>query len=304
MKIVFMGTPEIAVPSLIRLSKEHEVAAVFCQPDKPVGRKHVLTAPPVKKAAAELGIPVYQPRKMRDGTVRGILEEINPDVCAVIAYGRLLPDDVLAVPKYGFINAHGSLLPKYRGAAPIQYALINGDSTTGVTIMKIGSDMDAGDIILQRETEILPEDDAYSMFDKLGKMSAEMFSEVLSDIEGSLASARPQDPGKATFAPPLTTEQSVFSFRDPAWEIFGKVRGMCMNPVARTTAFSKKLLVLRAGLSEQSGRPGEVLGLDPLTVACGEGAVVLLSVKPEGKSEMTGTAWASGHRLKKGMVIE
>ena len=303
MRVLFMGTPEIAVPSLKRINEEHEVCGVFCQPDRPVGRKHIITPPPVKVCAEQLGIPVYQPTKMRDGTAAEIVRSLSPDVIAVIAYGRILPDDILAVPRYGCINAHASLLPKYRGAAPIQYALLNDEKVSGVSMIKLVSEMDAGDVLYSDTVEIKDEYDAFYMFDLMGQRSADAFSTVFSNIEKFLDAAVPQDAEKATFAPPITTDMSWMSFEDDARDAFCRIRAFCMNPCARIMMNGRQVIVTEADYSEGTAEPGTVMSSKPLKIAFKNGSLVFKTVKPEGSKQMDGVSFAAGQRLKPGDVV-
>ena len=300
MRVFFMGTPDIAVPSLKKLNEKYDVCGVFCQPDKPVGRKHIITPPPVKVCAEELGIPVFQPRKMRDGTAAQIVRDLNPDVIAVIAYGRILPDEILEIPKYGCLNAHASLLPKYRGSAPIQYSLLNDEKETGVSIIKLVSEMDAGDVLYSTRMEMKDEYDSESLFSIMGDESADAFVEVIDNIEEYLAKAVPQDHSKATFAPPITTEMSWMTFDDDARSSFCKIRAFCMNPGARIMMRGKQLIVTKASFDTEEGTPGTVLATKPLKIAFRNGSVIFRKVKPEGGKLMDGTAFSAGQRLKAG----
>lgn len=299
MRLIFMGTPEIAVPSLKRLAAEHEIVGVFSREDKPVGRKQILTAPPVKEAARELGIPVFQPKTLRDGAAEKTIRELNPDAIALIAYGRILPKEILELPKYGCINAHASLLPKFRGAAPIQRALLCGESETGITAMKMDEGLDTGEIISMSGIGISPDDDAESMFSKLGFLAADVLSETLFDIEAGRAVYAAQPEG-FTLAPPIEKSERMFSFSDDARAIVNRVRAFCIWPVASFEAAGKIVKVYKARLSDERGEPGTVLSLDPMTVAASNGAVKLLEVMPENGKRMSGTAYAAGRRLKIG----
>ena len=305
MRIVFMGTPEIAVPVLAKLSEKHEVAGVFCQPDKPVGRKQILTAPPVKVWAEEHGIPVFQPVKLRTGEALKILQDLAPEAIAVIAYGKILPVELLNVPVYGCINAHASLLPKYRGAAPIQRVIMCGETETGVTAMLMDAGMDTGDMLQTVRVPIRPEDDAVSMFEKLGETAAELMDRVFDDLEGSLANRVPQDSAAATLAPMLEKDDGDFSFNEDAEEIFNRIRGTAIWPVARFFTTDRFVKVFSANLRKDlCGAPGEVLALKPLTVAAEGGALELLKVMPQNSKLMDGTAYAAGRRLKAGDLIQ
>ena len=301
MKIVFMGTPDFAVPCLDRIIKDgHEVAAVYTQPDKPVGRHAVLTPPPVKELALKHNIPVHQPVKLRDGTVCRELNEIAPDCIVVVAYGRILPEDILNVPPLGCINIHGSLLPKYRGAAPIQWSVINGDPETGVTAMFMDVGMDTGDIIDEVKTPIPEDMTAGELFDYLAPMGAELLSATLKKLENGTAVRHPQNEADATMAPMLSKEMGALDFAKPARTLHNAVRGMNPWPGCTCRANDKKLKVHKTAVTDGKGRPGEILSLEPLTVACGEGALTLLTVQPEGKPRMAGDAWVRGARLVPG----
>ena len=200
MRIVFMGTPDFAAASLQKLIDEKfDIAGVFTQPDKPKGRGMELAYSPVKELALANGLPVYQPAKMRDGTALEIIKELAPDILAVVAYGRILPDDILAVPRYGAVNVHGSLLPKYRGAAPIQWAVLNGDKVTGVSTMYLASEMDTGDVIYTAETEIGEFETSGELFDRLKVMGAELLCRTLRDIDSGIAPRTPQEHDKASY---------------------------------------------------------------------------------------------------------
>ena len=219
MRIVFMGTPDFAAASMKKLIDEkRDVVGVFTQPDKPKGRGMELAASPVKVLALENGIPVYQPVKMRDGTALEMIKALEPDILVVVAYGRILPDDILAVPEYGAINVHGSLLPKYRGAAPIQWSVLNGDKITGVTTMYLAHDMDAGDVIYKAETEIGEYETAGELFDRLMDMGAELLIKTLDDIESGTAPRTPQDHSQATYVGMLDKSICPIDWNNtPAW---------------------------------------------------------------------------------------
>lgn len=303
MRVFFMGTPKISADVLRIVASRHEVVGVFCQPDKPVGRKAVLTPPETKIAAQELGIPVFQPRKMKDGTAAATVRELDPDVILVVAYGRILQPDMLAVPRYGCLNLHVSLLPKYRGAAPIQYAILNGDKETGVTAMYISNEMDEGDIIDVVKFPITSDDDAFSIFEKSASYGGELILKVLVNMEKGIFNRTKQDSSKATYAPPIEKEMAHFSFDEDSEDIFNRIRALCMWPVAEFVCEGKRVKVSKASLSDQSGIPGEILSLKPLTVACKNGSIILDTVKQENSREMTGREWAAGRRFKTGDII-
>ena len=305
MRIVFMGTPDFAVPCLQRLLEDgHEVPAVFTQPDKPVGRHAVLTPPPVKQLALSHGIPVYQPTKMRDGTVAALLREMAPDCLVVVAYGRILPQEILDVPPRGCVNIHGSLLPLYRGAAPIQWSVIRGETVTGVTSMFMDAGMDTGDIIDTLTTPIGENETAGELFERLAPLGARLLSTTLAAIADGTVTRRPQNDAEATMAPMLEKAMGRLDLTRPARELHNQVRGMNPWPGAFCTAGGKTLKIHETRVAAGSGAPGTLLCADPVTVACGEGALQLVTVQPEGKPRMAAEAWLRGARLPQGARLE
>ena len=305
MRIVFMGTPDFAVPCLQRLLEGgHEVPAVFTQPDKPVGRHAVLTPPPVKQLALSHGIPVYQPTKMRDGTVAALLRELAPDCLVVVAYGRILPQEILDVPPRGCVNIHGSLLPRYRGAAPIQWSVIRGETVTGVTSMFMDAGMDTGDIIDTLTTPIGENETAGELFERLAPLGARLLSTTLAAIADGTVTRRPQNDAEATMAPMLEKAMGRLDLTRPARELHNQVRGMNPWPGAFCTAGGKTLKIHETRVAAGSGAPGTLLCADPVTVACGEGALQLGTVQPEGKPRMAAEAWLRGARLPQGARLE
>ena len=304
MRIVFMGTPDFAVPCLQRLLEDgHEVPAVFTQPDKP-GRHAVLTPPPVKQLALSHGIPVYQPTKMRDGTVAALLRELAPDCLVVVAYGRILPQEILDVPPRGCVNIHGSLLPRYRGAAPIQWSVIRGETVTGVTSMFMDAGMDTGDIIDTLTTPIGENETAGELFERLAPLGARLLSATLAAIADGTVTRRPQNDAEATMAPMLEKAMGRLDLTRPARELHNQVRGMNPWPGAFCTAGGKTLKIHETRVAAGSGAPGTLLCADPVTVACGEGALQLVTVQPEGKPRMAAEAWLRGARLPQGARLE
>lgn len=303
MRILFMGTPDIAAESLAALlGAGHEVCAVFTRRDKPVGRKQILTAPPVKQLAQQHGIPVYQPRTLRDGSSDALIEQLAPDIIVVVAYGCIIPPQLLHVAKYGCINLHVSLLPKYRGSAPIQWAVLNGDAETGVSIMQLDEGLDTGDVLMVEPVAIDPEETSGELFDRVSAVGAKTLVDALAKIEAGQLTPVPQDHSKATLAPPLSKDTARFAFTEDAAHIHNWVRGMNPWPTAWFEQDGKRIKVSECRLAEnpQNAAPGTVLALKPLTVAAQNGAVALLSVTPEGGKPMAGTAWAAGRRLKTG----
>ena len=303
MRILFMGTPDIAAECLKALyAAGHDICGVYTRRDKPVGRKQVLTAPPVKEVALEHGTPVFQPRTLRDGGEDANIQALAPELIVVVAYGCILPASVLQAPRYGCINLHVSLLPKYRGSAPVQWAVLNGDTETGVSIMQMDEGLDTGDILLVEPIAIDPEETSGELFDRVSAVGAKTLVTALEKIEAGELTPQKQDDTQATMAPPLTKDMAQFDFTQEAAHIHNWVRGMNPWPVAWFTQDGKRIKVLESRLAEnpQNAALGTVLALKPLTIAAADGAVALLTVTPEGGKPMTGTAWAAGRRLKAG----
>lgn len=303
MKILFMGTPDIAAESLEALLQAgHEICAVFTRRDKPVGRKQILTAPPVKQLAEQHGIPVYQPRTLRDGSSDDLIRDLAPEIIVVVAYGCIIPPQLLHVAKYGCINLHVSLLPQYRGAAPIQWAVLHGDAQTGVSIMQLDEGLDTGDVLMVEPVDIEPEETSGQLFDRVSAIGAKTLVKALEKLQAGELHPQPQDHAKATLAPPLNKEMAQFTFTQEAAQIHNWVRGMNPWPVAWFEQNGKRIKVLecRVAENESGALPDTVVSLKPLTIAAGSGAVALLTVTPEGGKPMAGTAWAAGRRLKVG----
>ena len=305
MKIVYMGTPDFAVPALKKLaqSPKHTVAAVFTQPDKPQGRKMIMTPPDVKVCAQELSIPVYQPKSMKGDDAFAQLEKIDPDVIVVAAYGQILPKRVLDLPKFGCVNIHGSLLPKYRGAAPIQQAVLNGDKVTGVTTMLMDVGLDTGDILLTKETEIGINETSAELFDRLSLMGGELIEETLDALENGTVEPKKQDEKLASHTSKIDKSMCPVSFDKPALEIHNRIRGLYSWPIATAQIGGKRVKIHKARLCDKSGRAGEILSVKPLVIACAEGSVEILELQPEGKKKMTAEAFAAGHKLKTGEIL-
>ena len=303
MRILFMGTPDIAAECLKALyAAGHDICGVYTRRDKPVGRKQVLTAPPVKEVALEHGTPVFQPRTLRDGGEDANIQALAPELIVVVAYGCILPASVLQAPRYGCINLHVSLLPKYRGSAPVQWAVLNGDTATGVSIMQMDEGLDTGDILLVEPVAIDPEETSGELFVRFSAVGAKTLVTALEKIEAGELTPQKQDDTQATMAPPLTKDMAQFDFTQDAAHIHNWVRGMNPWPGAWfVTAGGKKVKVMECRVAERHGEAaGTVLATKPLPVACGEGAIQLLHVVPEGKKPMDGTSFAAGLRLKAG----
>lgn len=293
-----MGTPDFAVPCLARLVADgHTVAGVFCQPDKPRGRGMTLQPPPVKAFALEHGIPVWQPTKLRDGTALAQLRELAPQLLVVVAYGRILPMDILELPPLGCINIHGSLLPAYRGAAPIQWTVLNGDAAGGVTSMYMAEGMDTGDMILQMETPVGPDETSGELFERLAPLGADCLSQTVRLIEAGTAPRTPQDESRATAAPMLDKAMGQLDFGLDAQKLHNMVRGLAPWPGASITVGGKQLKLHTTRVAAGSGTPGTILDAKSCTVACGNGALQLVTVQPEGKPRMAGCDWLNGARL-------
>ncbi len=308
MRIIFFGTPDFAVPSLkALLDAGHEVALVVTQPDKLKGRGHHLSRPPVKEFALMKGIPVIQPQRIRDESFARELGSHGPDAIAVVAYGRIIPPAVLNLPPLGCINVHGSLLPKYRGAAPIQWALINGEEKTGITTMKMDEGLDTGPVLLQQETPITDDDDAAGVGARLATMGALLLARTLRELKDGILAPRPQD-GEATFAPPLTKDDGRIDWTMTARRIFGLIRGTYPWPGAFCHLAGEKLTVIRSSVSDQEQvfAPGRIQDISAggIAVGTGRGILLLRELKPAGKKAMPAAAFANGRRLKEGVSFE
>lgn len=309
MRIVFMGTPEFAVPSLKALvGAGHEICGVFTQPDKPKNRGMKLQATPVKEYAMSIGLPVFQPAKVRDGEALGILQALNPDLIAVAAYGKILPVDILALPRLGCVNVHSSLLPKYRGAAPINWAILNGEDETGVTIMYMAEGMDTGDILTQAKTPIGLNENAAQLFVRLADIGAGLLVETVAALEAGKVSPVPQDSARASYAPMLSKEQSPLDWTRSARQLHDHVRGLYPWPSALMVLDGIRCKVLQTALAGESGgkTPGTVLQADKkgLRVACGDGqALDILELQPNGKKAMSSPAFLLGHPVSLGTIL-
>ena len=301
MRVVFMGTPDFAVPSLQKLlDAGFEVCAVYTQPDKPKGRGHKLQAPPVKELALQHEIPVFQPTSLRKEEVQQELQSFQPDVIVVVAYGKILPKAVLDLPRLGCINVHGSLLPKYRGAAPIQWTVINGDGTGGVTTMFMGEGLDTGDMLLKAETPVGAEETAGQLFDRLKDLGADLLLETLEKLEQGTLTPVPQNEEDATHAPMLSKELSVIDWSKPARELHNLIRGLNPWPSAYSYLDGKKLKIHASRVVEGSGEVGKAFAKDGnLLVYCGEDALELTEIQTENGKRMDGKSYLLGHPLNK-----
>ena len=304
MRVLFMGTPDFAAASLKKLiDKKYDIAAVFTQPDKPRDRGMKLSYSPVKELALENNIPVYQPTKLRDGTATELIKSLDPDILVVVAYGRILPDDMLEVPKYGAINVHASLLPKYRGAAPIQWAVLNGDKITGVTTMYLASEMDTGDIIYTSETEIGEFETSGELFDRLMIMGAELLARTLRDIEAGTAPRTPQDHSKASYVKMLDKSLSPIEWAKTPREVIKQIYGLQPWPVATAELDGKVFKIYSAEYTQNKTdkAPGSVVsaGKKGIEIACLDGETVLITeLQAAGKKRMKASDYLLGHPIK------
>ena len=306
MKIIFMGTPDFAAASLEALiDSRHEIQAVVTQPDKPKGRKGELTPSPVKVVAEEKGIKVYQPLKVRDEEFVETLRAYNPDVIVVVAFGQIIPLSILKMPKFGCVNIHGSLLPKYRGAAPIQWAVLDGEKETGITTILMDEGIDTGDILLKKTIKIDTDETSGSLFDKLMALGAETILETLEELENGNLTPTKQGESPTAYANMLTKAMGLIDFTKPAKELDCFVRGMDPWPSAYTRLSGKTLKLWKVRAVEGSGKAGSVIdiGKESFTIACGEGAIEVLEVQLEGKKRMSAGDFLKGSTLNIGQEL-
>ncbi len=303
MRILFMGTPEFAVASVKALVEAgHEVCGVFTQPDKPKNRGHKMAFSPVKEYALSVGLDVYQPTKMRDGEALKIVQELAPELTVVAAYGRILPEDILETPKYGSINVHSSLLPKYRGAAPINWAILNGEKTTGVTIMYMAKELDAGDMITTAETAIDPDENAEQLFGRLAELGAKALLEAVDAIGNGTVQRTPQDHSAMTYAPMLDKSLSPMDFTKSAQTLHDQVRGLIPWPCATMELQGAALKVYATRVGEETDAPAGTIAVatkKAIAMACGDGKLLhILEVQPEGGKRMPMASYLAGHPVK------
>ncbi len=308
MRIVFMGTPDFSVECLKALvNSNHEVVGVFCQPDKPVGRKQELKMPDVKIEALKHNLPVFQPTTLKNGKGVELLEQLAPDLIIVVAYGRILPPDFLNYPKYGCINIHASILPKYRGASPIHHSVLNGDAETGVTSMQMDEGVDTGDILLIKKIPIGINDTTLEMFEKLSVLGAEVLMETIDLLEKGELKPVKQNNAEATHAGLLSKEEGEIDWNQSALSVHNKIRGLYNWPGAYTKLGGKILKLHKAVLSDEKGNnnPGEVVGAhDKIVVSCGDGhCVELLELQLEGKKRMDSVSFLNGRQIAVGTVL-
>ena len=312
MRVVFMGTPDFAVGTLEALTgSRHEVAAVYTQPDKPKGRGGKMQFTPVKEAAAKAQIPVYQPVKVRDSEVIAQLAQIKPDVIVVVAFGQIIPREILELPAYGCVNVHASLLPKYRGAAPIQWAVIDGEKTSGVTTMRMDAGLDTGDMLLKREVALAPDETGGSLFDKLSSVGAELLLETLDKLEkGGITPVPQPEISPTAYAAMLNKKMGQIDWDMSAVRIERLIRGLTPWPSAYTHLDGKTLKIWKASVGEEktgsTGQtPGTVCGVtkDRIAVQTGEGILYISELQLEGRKRMTAEAFLRGFELKEGTLL-
>ena len=303
MRILFMGTPEFAVASLRCLVEEgHTICGVLTQPDKPRNRGHKVTFSPVKEYALSQSLPVYQPTTLRDGEALELVKGLAPELTVVAAYGKLLPEEILAVPPLGSINVHSSLLPKYRGAAPINWAILNGEKITGVSIMYMAKALDAGDVILQKSTAIGPDEDAPALTARLAELGAQALSETVAALAAGTATRTPQDELEMTYAPMLSRELSPMDWTRPAAALGCQVRGLIPWPCAQAEIAGQRFKVYRTAPGNPTDKdPGTVLsaGKRGIEVSCGDGrSLYLTEIQAEGGKRMSAAAYLLGHPME------
>lgn len=308
MNVVFMGTPEFAVPTLEALVKEHNVSAVVTQPDKPKGRGKKMMFSAVKEKALEYGLTVYQPEKVKDSDFVQVLKELAPDIMVVVAFGQILSEEILNIPKYGCINVHGSLLPEYRGAAPIQWSIIHGREYGGVTTMYMAKGLDSGDMILKAQEKIRDDDTYGSLYDRLSVIGADLLIKTLELIESGEAPRTPQNDAEATTAPMITREMERINWNDRADNIVNLIKGLNPQPVAHTLLKGEKLKIWFAEKEGNgyTGTPGEIVDVrkKDFVVMTADEAVAVKEVQAQGGKKMTTDAYMRGHAIDKGTILE
>ena len=306
MRLIFLGTPAFAVPTLEAVARKHEVISVVTQPDRPKGRGHELAASAVKQAAMRLGLPVYQPERLRKPEAQAHLAALAPEIMIVVGYGQIIPQSVIDMAPRGIVNVHASLLPKYRGAAPVQWAIVNGETRTGITTMQINAGLDTGDMLLEREVEIGPEETALELGGRLSVTGAELLIETLDGLARGGITPQRQDEAQASHAPILKKEDGAISWTQPAQAIHNRVRGLLPWPGAHTRFRGQLLHIWRARADgdRTTLEPGRVLAGPGFRVACGDGGVSeLLEVQLEGRKRISGEAFANGQRLSEKDIL-
>lgn len=306
MRLAFLGTPAFAVPTLERLvERGHQVLAAVTQPDRPKGRGQALAPPPVKEAALRLGVPVYQPERVKRPEAVDYLRSLAPEAMVVVGYGQIIPQSIIDIPPLGILNVHASLLPKYRGAGPVQWAIVHGETFTGVTIMRIDAGLDTGPMLLKAETAIGADETAVELGRRLSTMGADLLVEALDGLAGGRIVPQPQDNAQATYAPMLKKEDGRIDWSRPAVQIHNQIRGMQPWPGAYAGFRGAALHVWRARPADAGAGhpPGTLVCLKPLVAACGAGALELIEVQMEGRKRMAAADFANGQRLVENEVL-
>lgn len=303
LRIVFMGTPDFACPTLTRLiDRGEDVIAVVTQPDRPKGRGQKLVPPPVKVIAEEHGIPVLQPLKVRAPEVVAHIRELNPDLIVVVAFGQILPQSLLDIPRHGCINIHASLLPRYRGAAPLNWCLINGETETGITTMMMDAGLDTGDMLVKRSIPIGSDEDAQSLHDRLSLLGADTIDETLDRLMAGTLTREKQDDSLTCYAPMLKKEDGLIDWTREPRQIKNLVRGFTPWPGAYTSLDNRTLKLYKVAVAEEAGTPGEVIaaGKDGILVACGSGSIRIEELQLEGRKRLSAAEFLAGYRLEPG----
>ncbi len=305
MRLVYLGTPRFAVPTLERIVEAgHQVVAVVTQPDRPRGRGQQVAPPPVKEAALLLGLPLYQPERVRRPEAVEFLRGLKAEAMVVVGYGQIIPQVVIDLAPLGIINVHASLLPKYRGAGPIQWAIVKGETRTGVTTMRIDAGLDTGDMLLKRETGIGEDENAIELGERLSVMGADLLVETLQGLAAGTIVPEKQDNAQATLAPLLKKEDGLIDWTRPAWDIHNQVRGLQPWPGAHTTFRGQPLQVWQTKLlATSSTTPGSLISIKPLIVSCGSSGLELLEVQQQGRKRMSGADFANGQRLSENEIL-
>lgn len=308
MRLVFLGTPAFAVPTLERIAATgHEVVEAVTQPDRPRGRGQNPAAPPVKEVALGLGIPVYQPERIRRPEAVEHLRALAPEAMVVVGYGQIIPQSVIDIPSLGILNVHASLLPRYRGAGPIQWAIVRGETRTGVTIMRIDAGLDTGDMLLKAETEIAPEENAIELGSRLSTMGADLLVEALAGLAAGTITPEKQDNNQATYAPLLKKEEGLIDWSLPASEIHNRIRGLQPWPGAYTTFRGQTVHIWKTKVAQAGpgGTPlsGTIVSIKPLLVACGSGSLELQELQLEGRKRLGAAEFSNGQRLKENEIL-
>lgn len=308
MKVIFMGTPDFAVPTLEALIEKHEVLAVVTQPDKPKGRGKKMVFPVVKEKALEHNITVYQPQKVKTPEFVEVLKEYQPDIMVVVAFGQILSEEILNIPKYGCINVHGSILPQYRGAAPIQWSIINGEEFGGVTTMYMAKGLDSGDMILKAKEKIKPDDTYGSLYDRLSVIGADLLIKTLDLIENGEVKRIPQNDDEATFAPMIKPELEHINWNGKNTDIVNLIKGLNPQPVAYTMLNDEKLKIWFAETidGDYNGEPGTIVDVRKrdFVVMTAKGAVAVKEVQAQGGKKMSADAYMRGHAIEKGTILK